>query len=113
MDSKTKPIWWDDKMESRFKNIWSEEYDGLLKEEIRNKIIHRCEILKYMGDDGVHPLYYQNYCETCKDERDNYMWGYEQDRDQDFVNSYIRNKGRKIIQKGFFENESNHGALTV
>ena len=59
MDSKTKPIWWDDKMESRFKNIWSEEYDGLLKEEIRNKIIHRCEILKYMGDDGVHPLYYQ------------------------------------------------------
>ena len=59
MDSKTKPIWWDDKMESRFKNIWSEEYDGLLKKEIRNKIIHRCEILKYMGDDGVHPLYYQ------------------------------------------------------
>ena len=59
MDSKTKPIWWDDKMESRFKNIWSEEYDGLLKEEIRNKIIHRCEILKYMGDDGVHPLYYE------------------------------------------------------
>jgi len=59
MDSKTKPMWWDDQMESKFKNIWSEEHDGLLKEEIRNKIVHRCEILKYMGDDGVHPLYYQ------------------------------------------------------
>ena len=58
MDSKTKPMWWDDQMESKFKNIWSEEHDGLLKEEIRNKIVHRCEILKYMGDDGVHPLYY-------------------------------------------------------
>ena len=25
----------------------------------REKILHRCEILKYMGDDGVHSLYYQ------------------------------------------------------
>ena len=58
-------------------------------------------------------IYYQNHCETCKDERDNYMWGYEQDSDQDFVNTYIRSKGRKIIQKGFFEDESNHGAFTV
>ena len=46
-------------MDSKTENIWSEEHDGLLKEEIRNKIVHRCEILKYMGDDGVHPLYYQ------------------------------------------------------
>jgi len=25
----------------------------------REKILHRCEILRYMGDDGVHPLYYE------------------------------------------------------
>ena len=58
-------------------------------------------------------IYYQNHCETCKDERDNYMWGYKQDSDQDFVNTYIRSKGRKIIQKGFFEDESNYGAFTI
>tara|TARA_R100001086_G_scaffold222204_1_gene139616 strand:- start:66 stop:362 length:297 start_codon:yes stop_codon:yes gene_type:complete len=58
-------------------------------------------------------IYYQNHCETCKDERDNYMWGYEQDSDQDFVNDYIRSKGREIIKKGFFEDESNHGAITL
>ena len=44
-------------MDSKTKITWLK--DGLLKEEIRNKILHRCEILKYMGDDGVHPLYYE------------------------------------------------------
>ena len=51
-------------------------------------------------------IYYQNHCETCKDERENYMWGYEQDSDQDLVNNYIRSKGREIIKKGFFEEEN-------
>ena len=49
MDSKTKPIWWDDQMESKFKNIWSEDHDGLLKEEIRNKIIHDVRFLNTWG----------------------------------------------------------------
>ena len=92
MDSKTKPIWWDDKMESRFKNIWSEEYDGLLKEEIRNKIIHRCEILKYMGDDGVHPLYYElddnELVEDC---------GWVLDKAHDDLDNFQLGLTRKII----------------
>jgi|TARA_R100000455_G_scaffold16539_1_gene7973 hypothetical protein len=69
----------------------------------------------YIHDDLIFDfqIYYQNHCETCKDERDNYMWGYEQDSDQDFVNTYIRSKGRKIIKKGFFEDKSNHGAFTL
>ena len=48
-------------------------------------------------------IYYQNHCETCQEEREDYMWGYEQDSDQDLVNRYIVSKGRKIIKIGFFE----------
>ena len=58
-------------------------------------------------------IYYQNHCETCQEEREDYMWGYEQDSDQDLVNNYIRSKGREIIQKGFFEEKSNHGAIII
>ena len=25
----------------------------------RDKILHRCEILKYMGDDGISSIYYE------------------------------------------------------
>jgi len=25
----------------------------------REKILHRCEILKYMGDDGISSIYYE------------------------------------------------------
>ena len=59
----------------------------------------------YIHDDLIFDFqrYYQDYCETCKCERENYMVGYEQDSDQDFVNDYIRSQGRKIIKKGFFE----------
>ena len=46
-------------MDLKTENIWSEEHDGLLKEEIRNKIVHRCEILKYMGYDCVPSIYYE------------------------------------------------------
>ena len=33
------------------KSVWVQS--GLFKDEIREKILHRCEILKYMGDDGI------------------------------------------------------------
>ena len=42
-------------MDSKTKITWLK--DGLLKEEIRNKILHRCEILTYMGDDGIPCIY--------------------------------------------------------
>ncbi len=44
-------------MDSKTKNIWLEE--GLLKNEIREKILHRCEILRYMGDDGISCIFDQ------------------------------------------------------
>ena len=42
-------------MDLKTESIWYEEglYKGLLKDEIREKILHRCEILRYMGDDGI------------------------------------------------------------
>ena len=42
-------------MDLKTENIWLEE--GLLKNEIREKILHRCEILKYMGDDGISSIF--------------------------------------------------------
>ncbi len=58
----------------------------------------------YIYDDLIFDfqIWYQNHCETCQEERESYMWGYEQDSDQDLVNKYITSKGRKIIKKGFF-----------
>ena len=92
MDSKTKPIWWDDKMESRFKNIWSEEYDGLLKEEIRNKILHRCEILKYMGDDGIPYIY-----DELPDDELMSDCGWVLDKEHDDLDNFQLGLTRKII----------------
>ena len=73
-------------MDSKTENIWSEEHDGLLKEEIRNKIVHRCEILKYMGDDGISCIFDQlpddELMEDCgwvlgkeHDDLDQYQFG--------------------------------------
>tara|TARA_B100001248_G_scaffold100784_1_gene74913 strand:+ start:4306 stop:4581 length:276 start_codon:yes stop_codon:yes gene_type:complete len=47
-------------------------------------------------------VWYQRHCETCQEEREDYMYGYEQDSDQDLVNEYIQSKGREIIKEGFF-----------
>jgi len=39
------------------KSIWLEA--GLLRNEVREKILHRCEILRYMGDDGISCIFDQ------------------------------------------------------
>ena len=44
-------------MDSKTKSIWLEE--GLLRNEVREKILHRCEILRYMGDDGISCIFDQ------------------------------------------------------
>ena len=44
-------------MDSKTENIWLEE--GLLRNEIREKILQRCEILRYMGDDGISCIFDQ------------------------------------------------------
>ena len=38
-----------------FKNLGGYSMDS----KTREKILHRCEILKYMGDDGVPSIYYE------------------------------------------------------
>jgi len=30
-----------------------------MNQKTREKILHRCEILKYMGDDGISSIYYE------------------------------------------------------
>ena len=71
-------------MDSKTKSIWLEE--GLLKNEIREKILHRCEILRYMGDDGISCIFDQlpddELMEDCgwvldkaHDDLDNFQFG--------------------------------------
>ena len=60
----------------------------------REKILHRCEILKYMGDDGVHPLYYQlNDKELVED------CGWVLDKAHDDLDNFQLGLTRKIINK--------------
>ena len=44
-------------MDLKTESIWLEA--GLLKPAAREKIHRRCEILKYMGDDGISSIYDQ------------------------------------------------------
>ena len=69
-------------MDLKTENIWLEE--GLLKNEIREKILHRCEILRYMGDDGISCIFDQlpdhELVDDCgwvldHDELDNFQLG--------------------------------------
>ena len=41
------------------KSMWKGGQIGLFKDEIREKILHRCEVLRYMGDDGIPSIYDQ------------------------------------------------------
>ena len=71
-------------MDSKTKSIWLEE--GLLRNEVREKILHRCEILRYMGDDGISCIFDQlpdhDLLEDCgwvldssHDDLDQYQFG--------------------------------------
>ena len=71
-------------MDLKTETIWLEE--GLLKNEIREKILHRCEILRYMGDDGISCIFDQlpddELMEDCgwvldsaHDDLDQYQFG--------------------------------------
>ena len=44
-------------MDLKTESIWLEA--GLLNPAVREKIHRRCEILKYMGDDGISSIYDQ------------------------------------------------------
>ena len=79
-------------MDSKTETIWLEE--GLLKNEIREKILHRCEILRYMGDDGISCIFDQlpddELMEDC---------GWVLDKAHDHLDEYQFGVTRKIINK--------------
>ena len=60
----------------------------------REKILHRCEILKYMGDDGISSIYYQlpddELMEDC---------GWVLDKEHDDLDQYQFQVTRKIINE--------------
>ena len=77
-------------MDLKTENIWLEE--GLLKNEIREKILHRCEILRYMGDDGISCIFDQlpddELMEDC---------GWVLDKEHDDLDQYQFGVTRKIM----------------
>ena len=77
-------------MDSKTKSIWLEE--GLLRNEVREKILHRCEILRYMGDDGISCIFDQlpddELMEDC---------GWVLDKAHDDLDQYQFGVTRKII----------------
>ena len=77
-------------MDLKTENIWLEE--GLLKNEIREKILHRCEILRYMGDDGISCIFDQlpdhELVEDC---------GWVLDKDHDDLDQYQFGVTKKIM----------------
>jgi len=79
-------------MDLKTENIWLEE--GLLKNEIREKILHRCEILRYMGDDGISCIFDElpdhELVEDC---------GWVLDSSHDDLDNFQFGLTRKIINK--------------
>ena len=79
-------------MDSKTENIWLEE--GLLKNEIREKILHRCEILRYMGDDGISCIFDQLPDHELVDD-----CGWVLDKAHDDLDNFQLGLTRKIINK--------------
>ena len=87
-------------MDLKTETIWLEE--GLLKNEIREKILHRCEILRYMGDDGISCIFDQlpddQLVEDC---------GWVLDSAHDDLDQYQFGVTRKIINDRAPKSNSN------
>ena len=79
-------------MDLKTENIWLEE--GLLKNEIREKILHRCEILRYMGDDGISCIFDQLPDHELVDD-----CGWVLDKAHDDLDNFQLGLTRKIINK--------------
>ena len=60
----------------------------------RDKILHRCEILRYMGDDGISSIYDQ-----LPDDQLMADCGWVLDKDHDDLDQYQFQVTRKIINK--------------
>ena len=77
-------------MDSKTKSIWLEE--GLLRNEVREKILQRCEILRYMGDDGISCIFDQlpddELMEDC---------GWVLDKEHDDLDQYQFGVTKKIM----------------
>ena len=60
----------------------------------RDKILHRCEILRYMGDDGISSIYDQLPDDQLMDE-----CGWVLDKAHDDLDQYQFQVTRKIINE--------------
>ena len=79
-------------MDLKTESIWLEA--GLLKNEIREKILHRCEILRYMGVDGISCIFDQLPDHELVDD-----CGWVLDKAHDDLDNFQFGLTRKIINK--------------
>ena len=77
-------------MDSKTESIWLEA--GLLKPEVRKKIHDRCEILRYMGDDGISCIFDQLPDHELVDD-----CGWVLDKAHDDLDQYQFGVTRKIM----------------
>ena len=87
-------------MDLKTETIWLEE--GLLKNEIREKILHRCEILRYMGDDGISCIFDQLPDHELVDD-----CGWVLDKAHDDLDQYQFGVTKKIIDDRAPKSNSN------
>ena len=60
----------------------------------RDKILHRCEILRYMGDDGISSIYDQLPDDALMED-----CGWVLDKEHDDLDNYEFKLTRKIINE--------------
>ncbi len=77
-------------MNLKTETIWLEK--GLLKNEVRDKILHRCEILRYMGDDGISCIFDQLPDHELVDD-----CGWVLDKEHDDLDQYQFGVTKKIM----------------
>tara|TARA_R100000231_G_scaffold61620_1_gene50197 strand:+ start:715 stop:978 length:264 start_codon:yes stop_codon:yes gene_type:complete len=69
-------------------------HEFLMDSKTRDKILHRCEILRYMGDDGISSIYDQLPDDQLMEE-----CGWVLDKAHDDLDQYQFQVTRKIINE--------------
>ncbi len=62
------------------------QYPLPLSTETRKEILRRCEILRYMGDDGISSIYYESIDEELVDR---YSWVLDNEHDDLLADEFV------------------------
>ena len=63
-----------------------DKYSLPLSKDVRSEILRRCEILRYMGDDGISSIYYES---TDEELLENYSWVLDKEHDEYLADEFV------------------------